>query len=188
MFATHFRGLRWPLIDDLLLNRMTRQINPALFGEMGHIPRDSVDGFMPPQSPNQAPGMPLFDAIYEGPLPEELQSTLEKLRSETEQALKTLGLRIEKVAGRAGATDERLNGLVKDLQERLSFILSRLKEHTGNEHKMESLIERHNQIVQNFELRLGQAQRVIENQSLQLAKQQTMIDDATRYIEKLKRL
>jgi len=118
----------------------------------------------------------------------ELSGRIAKLRYEMEQTLNTLTLRFQKIAQRIHGFDDRLKQSALENYERLNFLTSRVNEHTNSDTKVEAMIERHNQIVQSFELRLSQAQKVIENQSLQLARQQLLLDDARREIEKLKRL
>jgi hypothetical protein len=76
----------------------------------------------------------------------------------------------------------------REAQAKWAELAGRLKERAMNEAKVEALMERHNQIIQNFEVRLNQAQKIIENQSLNIVKQQDVIDESRRQIERLKKL
>ena len=156
---------------------MSRQINPGIFG----------DSYSTGVSPNLEP-LPLMENVYNGPELDELTAKVENARFEAEQWMKSSNLRLEKALQKTTLLDERLNFIVKEVNERLSYMMARMKDRSMSDVKIEALIERHNQIVQSFELRVSQSQRVIENQSLQLSKQQALIDDARRQIEKLKRL
>jgi len=154
-------------------------MNPGIFGE----------AVTPFESSKILEPLPLFESTYSGgPTNEEVMETLNKTKYQNEEWVKSVNLRMDKTAQKVGQIDERLKQIVHEVQDRLAFVSGRLKEKQISESKIESFLERHNQIVQSFELRLTQAQRVIENQSLQLNKQQEMIDDARRHIEKLKRL
>ncbi len=158
---------------------MSRQMNPGIFGEVTN----------PFEASKVLEPLPLFESTYSGgPSNEELMDALNKAKYQNEEWVKSVNLRTDKTTQKVGQIEERLKQIVHEIQDRLAFVTGRLKEKQISESKIESLLERHNQIVQNFELRLSQAQRVIENQSLQLSKQQEMIDDAKRHIEKLKRL
>jgi hypothetical protein len=84
--------------------------------------------------------------------------------------------------------EDRLKVILADTHDKMATLYSRIKENQNSDFKFAALVERHNQIVQSFELRLNQSQRLIENQALQLAKQQELIDDARRQLEKLKKL
>lgn len=163
---------------------MSRQLNPGLFGEMTGAQNPSIgdDTFISSQ----------FSLLEESPI---LVDMIEKLKKETadlkylsQESQKVSSLKLEKLLGRLQLFEERLSMLQKELHEKFGDLVNRVREKSTNETKIESLIERHNQIVQSFELRLSQAQRLIDNQSLQLAKQQELIDDARRQIEKLKKL
>ena len=99
-----------------------------------------------------------------------------------------MNLRLEKCAQKTQLLEERAALTGRENHEKLATLYSKIKETQNSDFKFASLIERHNQIVQSFELRLTQSQRLIENQAVQLTKQQDLIDDARRQLEKLKRL
>ena len=157
---------------------MSRQINPGVFG----------DTFGSTGVTHSFEPLPLIDHSDTGPALDELAEKIEKQKYETEQTLKSICLRLEKAIQKTGLLDDRLNYIVKEINERLTYMMSRMKEKSFSDTKIEALIERHNQIVHSFELRISQSQKVIENQALQLSTQQALIDDARRQIEKLKRL
>jgi len=131
---------------------------------------------------------PAFETDRLDPHYDEICNRIEKLRYEVQEWVKSLNLRLEKTAQRAQLLDERSVIAAKDTHEKLATLYSKIKESQNSDFKFAALIERHNQIVQSFELRLTQSQRLIENQAVQLAKQQELIDDARRQLEKLKRL
>jgi hypothetical protein len=157
---------------------MSRQINPHIFGENMDTSQTG-SSFAP--LPMMEEGVSLKELG-------EIHEKLEKQKYETDQVLKSLSVRLDKGLQKASFLEERLNYIIKEVNERLTFVMTQVKEKSFSETKIEALIERHNQIVQSFELRISQSQKLIENQSLQLSKQQTLIDDARRQIEKLKRL
>jgi hypothetical protein len=159
---------------------MSRQINSHLFN----------DSFQP--NNGLAPLEPMPVNINEshdpGPLYDDLVGRIDKARYELQDYLKTLNLRLEKVVQRIHTIEDRMKQGAIETHERFNFIGQRINQRNNSDLKVEALIERHNQIVQSFELRLSQAQKVIENQSLQLQKQQELIENSRRQIEKLKRL
>jgi type I site-specific restriction endonuclease len=154
---------------------MSRQINMDIFSE-SYTPPAQTDAF------------PTFDGDRLDPHYDNIASNLEKLRYEVAEALKSLTLRLEKAVQRSNSIEERIKVAAHDTHDKMATLYSRIKENQNSDLKFQALIERHNQIVQSFELRLSQSQRLIENQALQLAKQQDLIDDARRQLEKLKKL
>ncbi len=164
---------------------MSRQLNPGLFGDTGSqgIPQGNEAPF------SYSENLSFFeDSNILGEDLGKLRQDFEKLRFESQDTHKTANLRVDKLIQRLLIFEERLTMLQKETHQRCNDISSKVRDFNMSETKIESMIERHNQIVQSFELRISQAQKLIENQSLQLAKQQEMIDDARRQIERLKKL
>ena len=161
---------------------MSRQVNPHLFDDpqlannpgVPSYPSEELNGLLAAQEP--------------GPYYDDLLERIEKTKYQVAEWVKSLNLKIEKLSQRFQSVEERFRQAAIENHERFNLVTAKIKERGGSDLKVEALIERHNQIVQSFELRLSQAQRLVENQSLQLAKQQELIDEARRQIEKLKRL
>lgn len=119
---------------------------------------------------------------------DELKGEVDKLKFDFQDAFKSGQLKTEKMAQKIQLFEERLNMIQREAQAKWAELAGRLKERAMNEAKVEALMERHNQIIQNFEVRLNQAQKIIENQSLNIVKQQDVIDESRRQIERLKKL
>jgi hypothetical protein len=156
---------------------MSRQINMDIFNESYN-----------PSSMAEKEAYPSFEGERADPHYDEIAGRIEKLRYEVQEWAKSLNLRLEKTTQRVQALEERAVLTARENHEKLATLYSKIKETQNSDFKFASLVERHNQIVQSFELRLTQSQRLIENQAVQLAKQQDLIDDARRQLEKLKRL
>lgn len=157
---------------------MSRQIHPGLFGEQSDVTQ-SVSSFEP---------LGLFEHSQPSLKLDEIEERLRTMRFEIEQFVKSSTLRNEKIAQKLQLHENKISELIKDANEKFAYLAGKLKEMHKSEMKVEALLERHNQIIHNFESRLSQSQRIIENQGLQLIKQTEIIDDARRQIEKLKRL
>ena len=160
--------------NDLFFN-MKREIKAGLFGE----------GLSLEQRPEIAP---IVESNGPGLYYEELSDRIDRARFEAQEWVRSLSVRLEKTLQRTNSVEDRMKQISAELHERITYVAARIKDKNGSDMKIEALIERHNQIVQSFELRLSQAQRLVENQAIQLSKQQELIDDARRQIEKLKKL
>ncbi|MCC6278848.1 MAG: hypothetical protein IT289_13125 [Oligoflexia bacterium] len=154
---------------------MSRQIHPGLFGSMENQPLG-------------AEVLPLFESVQAGPTAEELNQAIEKVRFEAESAAKSASLRAEKLTQKVMTLEDRLRQVSGEINDRLVYLAARLKDKGSVDGKVEALLERHNQVVQSFELKLSQATRLIENQALQIARYQEALDEARRQLEKLKRI
>ncbi len=155
---------------------MSRQINMDIFNETYNPSIVEKEAY------------PLFEGDRVDPHYDEIAARTEKLRYEVQEWVKSLNLRLEKTTQRVQFLEERAVLTARENHEKLATLYSKIKETQNSDFKFASLIERHNQIVQSFELRLTQSQRLIENQAVQIAKQHELIEDARRQLEKLKRL
>lgn len=158
---------------------MSRQILPNLFDDKPQA--NTTEQVYEP--------LPLLDQANPiQKMTEQVGEKFNQFRFETQKIVKSVALRLEKNLQRIQQLEEKVNHLVAESKERFSQIGTKVKDNQRNEMRMESLVERHQQVVQSFELKLAKAQRLIDNQSLQLAKQTEMIAESRREIEKLKRL
>ena len=159
---------------------MSRQLNPGLFGDSN--PSPSV-------SSSSTENFAFYDdSSFMLAEFETFKKEFEKLKFDFQDSGKTSNLKNDKIFQRLQLFEERLNMIQKETHEKWTDLSSKHRDRGMNDAKIEALIERHNQIVQSFELRITQAQRLIDNQTTQLSKQQQMIDDARRQIERLKKL
>lgn len=153
---------------------MAPQLHPGLFDEsFAHRP---VQGTLDPLQ---------FSDKLVSETNVQLTEDFKGLRYELDEIRKSSGLKLEKVFQRLELVETKINQLALETKEKLNWLTTRIKENSTTDAKVEALFARHNQLVQNFEVRLSQAQRLIENQSLQINKQQTLIDDSRRQIERL---
>jgi hypothetical protein len=168
---------------------MSRQINPHLFEDPSLRQTAGISAYSAPGLNDMSSDLEgLLQSPEPGPYYGDLLARIEKTKYQVSEWVSSLNLKIEKQTQRFYSIEERLKQAAVENHERLAAVALRIKDRNSSDLKVEALIERHNQIVQSFELRLSQAQRLVENQALQLAKQQELIDEARRQIEKLKKL
>ena len=152
---------------------MKRQLDPHLFGT-------SLTEFRP--KPDSSAANPF------SPQAQLLGEKIEKIRQELDEWLKAANLRIERTNTKATVVDQRLDQALQDIREKMAFLAGKVKERQTHDSKIESMLERHNQIVQNFESRIAHALKTIEEQRDLIQKQHIQLDESRRYIERVKRL
>src|SRR5258708_2593726 len=144
---------------------MSRQIKTDIFGDS-----PSSGGYGASVIPAPQNLEPILESLQDtkdtGPLYDDLLGRIEKLRYQTQESLNSINLKFEKIGQSFATIESRMKQGTVENHERLANIASRIKDRNTSDLKVEALIERHNQIVQSFELRISQAQRLIENQSL----------------------
>ncbi len=167
---------------------MSRQLHPGLFGEHPQQSLQGSNGSFGGSLEREFEGLfssepsIVLDKIVE------LKEELDKLRFDSQDFSKQHGFKTEKILQRLTVFEERLNMIQRETQDKWAELSGRVREKHMGEAKVETIIERHNQIIQQFDLRLSQATKLIDNQSLAIVKQQEIIDDARRQIERLKKL
>jgi DNA repair exonuclease SbcCD ATPase subunit len=149
-------------------------MDPAIFGDVVTQTTQTSGGFASAfdEAFNDVNQLGLFEQGGDrGPSSTELQERLTKFKSDVEEMMRSVNLRHEKLTQKIFQLEDRLAQIQKENTERHGFVTNRMKERQNLDSKVEALIERHNQIVMNFETRLHQAQRVIDEQSVQISKQ-----------------
>ena len=84
--------------------------------------------------------------------------------------------------------DAQLQANTQDVHNKLAKVVSRLNERLTSDSKIEELMDRQQQVLQGFELRLSQMQKIITEQELMLAAARSELKEAQREITRLKRL
>ena len=117
---------------------------------------------------------------------------VEKLAVETkanndDQQKLTL-MRIEKMSQHVKALETVQTSSLKDIHERLATAITRLNERRTVDTKIEEMLDRHNQIIQSFEMKLRTLQKALADRETQILKTMAQLEDARAEIMRLKRL
>ena len=74
----------------------------------------------------------------------------------SQEVIKTLSLKIEKMGQRLVNAEQRLETMVNEVRGKYAQLSGKISEKGLHEQEVHALIERHNQLVRNFENRLAQ--------------------------------
>lgn len=118
---------------------------------------------------------------------EKIESTVERMASKFEEVSKLHHLKFERLAQGLGRLDEILHRSNQESAEKLAHLSGKVNERKLFETKIQDMIDRHNQIVQNFEQRITQLQRILSEQELQLANYSAALEEARHTIARMKR-
>jgi chromosome segregation ATPase len=97
-------------------------------------------------------------------------------------------MRLEKMAQHAKALENVQTSSLKDIHERLATAITRLNERRTTDAKIEEMLDRHNQIIQGFEMKLRTLQKTLADRESQILKTMALLEDARAEIMRLKRL
>ncbi len=161
---------------------MKRELNPNIFGQQT-------------PSPELGRSISRFDESEAAPLslPQEARQELKTLRADLVDLEKETALEIHQAVQHSEALANHFTQLFETLSERISRIEAQMGEHQDVQaeqndvnQKIEDLLERHNQIVRNFENKMIHLSRILSEQEVQLLGSQSALEEAHCEIAKLR--
>lgn len=165
---------------------MKRELNPNLFGSaFGTPPTPSLGRSIGELNPSTSlePGE-FGEFAYE----------LKELRGQTQNLEKRMDLEFSQNDAQLRMLNEHFAGLCESITNRITEIEGQLREYQTEKldqdhvnQKIEDLIERHNQIVRNFENKMVHLTRVLSDQEMQILNSKAALEEAAQEISRLKK-
>lgn len=121
------------------------------------------------------------------PTPQSLKKEASSIATSTEFETDTK-LRIGRLNQKVSMIEKRLDQYIQESHINISKISSRVNEKGLQETKVESLIERHNQVLLSFEKRMSQLAKYIEEKDAHILLLQGQLEESRKELFRLKRL
>jgi len=121
-------------------------------------------------------------------LTQNLESSKNALKADIQEHTQETMLKFNRLSQKISQLEGRIDHVTADLRGAYSKIAARVSERSLNDTKIESMIEKHNQMVNAFEKRLMQMTKLIEDSQAQLLTTQGALEEARREIARLKRI
>lgn len=118
----------------------------------------------------------------------ELESRIEQMSTKSEDMMNGNKQRFERVQGHFHRHAEMIQTGLGDVNTKVAHLASRVNERRVSENQIKELVERHQQVVQNFEIRMQQMQKIMSEQEMQLMNARAEIKEAVREMARLKKL
>ncbi len=158
---------------------MRRELNPAIFGQ---TPTPELGRSISTFEANEAPGLILSN---------EVKDQLQSLRTEIMEIEKESAQEILRNAHQVQAFADQFTQLFESLSDRMAALEADSKAHSDEQNeqnqlneKIEALLERHNEIVRNFENKLTHLTRILSEQESQILNSKAALEDAHREISR----
>lgn len=165
---------------------MHKELNPELFGER----RVSTGSKMDTMSDNS--GMNFLNTdrqIHELKLQNQaLNDQMNKIVGTVNELIKTSNIKFEKQAQLVARLEQSHNGLATEAGHKLNVFSQRLNERKTLDAKVHEMVDRHNNVVKSFEVRMNQLQKLLADKEAQMVVCQTALNEAKMEIARLKRL
>lgn len=124
---------------------------------------------------------------------------LKKKFKDQENRYETLNTRLTDFTSAIKSKFERLTGVsqrleemtklsLQDLGHKYTQLFSKVNERKVSDAKIQELVDRHNQLIQSFEVRMNQSQKFIAEQEMQLMSLRSELKEAQREMARLKKI
>lgn len=118
----------------------------------------------------------------------EYEAKLENINSRSTEMMTATKTRIERIASATHRLEDFAKLSFQEVNSKYASIASRVSERKVHDTKVEELVDRHAQVLSQFEVRLNQLQKVIGEQEMQLMNSRSALQEALREIARLKKL
>jgi DNA polymerase II small subunit/DNA polymerase delta subunit B len=164
-------------------DQMDKQLNPALFSaNSSEKVSDSKSWYIDPASSLR------FDRPIDRAEFKKMEDRCEVINDRVTETIKTSSLKSEKVSQRVAQVESRVDALAQEIRSKYAQLSGRVTERNLMETEVQSMLDRHNQVVRNFENRMVQMQRLVENQQIMLMNSQAALEESRRELARLKRI
>lgn len=162
---------------------MEKQLNPALFtANNAEKVSDSKSWYIDPTSTLR------FDRPVDRTELKKIEERFDVVNDRVTEMIKTATLKGEKVSQRVAQAEGRIEALAQEIRSKYAQLSGRVTERNLMETEVQSMLDRHNQVVRNFENRMAQMQRLVENQQMLLMNSQAALEETRRELARLKRV
>lgn len=148
---------------------MSRTLNPHLFGPID-TPVVQVD-------PSYTQNNKRF---------RDLEMQIDNMNQKLDKWAKMLEGKVQQLHHSQKLLNDHIKQVSANFTEQQAAILSKLNERRTSEVKTQELFDRHNQVINNFEMKIQQIQKVATEQEMKLIAYQATYDEILREIRNLR--
>lgn len=166
---------------------MQKELNPELFGEKKVVKSSTADAAA--NLGNGANYLNTDRQIFElRSQNQALHGQLEKIVASVNEWIKTSNMKFEKQAALVSRLEQSHNGLATEAGQKISQLSAKLNERRSLDQKVQEMVDRHNNIIKSFEVRMNHMQKLLAEKDAQVIASQAALNEAKMEIARLKRL
>lgn len=118
----------------------------------------------------------------------ELEARQESFQQTVSQWMETTKGRFERFNSAGSRMEQFLKQTIHEINEKFAHLGGRVAERRLQETKIQEMMDRHNQVLQTYEVRLSQIQKLVQEQEIQLMGARASLEEARREIARLKKV
>jgi len=154
----------------------------------GRVFSDSGISFSHPDLTPHSVSRPTASGLSTGEIQEMLLDLREELKRYNQIESESSQKDIEKVNLKLNVLAQRFKEVFEVQSKKIKKLSTEIEQAQQAEIRMTSLIEKHNLVVNEFDLKLSRMQKIVDEQEIKLINTTTYLKEALHTLEKLKRL
>lgn len=166
---------------------MHKELNPELFGEkkMAKAPATDAAANLGNNAGYLNTDRQIFELRSQNQV---LHNQMEKIVASVNEWIKTSNARFEKQAALLTRLEQSHNGLATEAGQKISQLNAKLNERRTLDQKVQEMVDRHNNVIKSFEVRMNHLQKLLAEREAQVVAGQAALNEAKMEIARLKRL
>ncbi|XGC80298.1 hypothetical protein ACES2L_13280 [Bdellovibrio bacteriovorus] len=172
---------------------MHKELNPELFGEKKAVKTPLMDTGMysggAGAQANSGNYLNTDRQIFELKAQNQaLADQLNKVVATVNELIKTSNMKFEKQASLVSRLEQSHNGLATEAGQKITQLAQRVNERKSLDLKVQEMVDRHNNVIKSFEVRMNHLQKLLAEKEAQMISSQAALNEAKMEIARLKRL
>lgn len=166
---------------------MNKELNPELFGEKKVIKTPALENpiSMGPAGTNYLnTDRQIFELRAQN---QTLADQLNKVVATVNEMIKTSNIKFDKQAALLSRLEQSHNGLANEASQKITQLAQRVNERKSLDLKVQEMVDRHNNVIKSFEVRMNHLQKLLAEKEAQMISAQAALNEAKMEIARLKR-
>ncbi|WP_413568691.1 hypothetical protein ACLWBD_14435 [Bdellovibrio sp. HCB117] len=167
---------------------MQKELNPELFGEkkVAKSPTMEIPTNMGTVGNNYLnTDRQIFELKAQN---QALADQLNKVVATVNELIKSSNIKFEKQSQLLGRLEQSHNGLATEAGQKITQLAQRVNERKSLDLKVQEMVDRHNNVIKSFEVRMNHLQKLLAEKEAQMISSQAALNEAKMEIARLKRL
>ena len=167
---------------------MNKELNPDLFGEKKSTKTSSLENSMSLATPGGNylnTDRQIFELRVQN---QNLADQLNKVVATVNELIKSSNAKFEKQSSLLNRLEQSHNGLANEAGQKITQLTQRINERKSLDLKVQEMVDRHNNVIKSFEVRMNHLQKLLSEKEAQMISTQAALNEAKMEIARLKRL
>ena len=167
---------------------MHKELNPELFGEKKMSKSTGLEGASTLGS-GGASYLNTDRQIFEIKAQNQaLVDQMNKIVGTVNELIKSTNVKFERQQALLSRLEQSHNGLATEAGQKITQLSQRVNERKSLDLKVQEMVDRHNNIIKSFEVRMNHLQKLLAEKEAQMISCQTALNEAKMEIARLKRM